>query len=140
MRKPISQTYKSLVHHKVDQEFLRMAVQYELVTGNRFQFRHDNEAVFSMVEHALMINKDKELTQLTLEFLRELPVQLRREFTDRGINTYCAASRFKRRLVSIEAPTEESSYLAEISSLSANASSKEKADRFWRMLNVNSAV
>lgn len=140
MRKPISHTYKRLVEHKIDQAFLLMAVQYELVTGNRFQFRHDNEAIFSMVEHALMIDDDKELTRLTLEFVRELPAELKREFAHRGINTNYAVSRFRRRLVSVAAPKESSGYLPEVSSLAADASYKEKADRFWRMMNVNSAM
>ncbi len=122
MSKELSETYLKLIDSNLESDFLLFALQYEIVTGNRFQFRYDNEAIFSMVQHALM-SDDRELVRLSVKLLNIMPIYLAREFNQRGIKTLGAGK-------SSTSQSEGSSSIAR---------DKASTNKFWRLLNVKNA-
>ena len=122
MSKALSETYLKLIDSNLESDFLLFALQYELVTGNRFQFRYDNEAIYSMVQHALM-SEDRELVRLSVRLLNILPVYLSREFNKRGITTLGSGKRSSGH-------TKESSAIAR---------DKSSTNKFWRLLHLKNA-
>jgi hypothetical protein len=64
---------------QVDGDFLALAAEYEAITGHPFQVGNSPQAMFYMLQQAMM-SQDKQLLMSTIDFIAQLPIALQIEF------------------------------------------------------------
>ncbi len=113
MNRQLWDSFLEQINGQVDGDFLALAAQYELVTGQPFTVSESRHVLFSMLEQAMM-TQHSQLLKLTVNFIALLPVDAQNEFR--------AFSR--RRIVSQSSKNHHSQ------------AGKQFANKMWDMLHL----
>jgi len=90
MNRQLWENFLQQINAQVEGDFLSLAQEYESVTGHPFILDNNPQALFSMLDQA-MLTQDAGLLRLTVDFIAKLPHHLQdefREFSHRRMNLH----------------------------------------------------
>ena len=79
MNRELWDVFVEQVEARVGGDFRLLVTKYEAVTGKRLKIHGGSDMLFCILEQA-MLTQHKELLQLTVRFIRKLPIDLQQEY------------------------------------------------------------
>ena len=102
-----SEHFIKQIDSQLDGDFISLSNMYQHVTGHEFNVKYNNNALFSMLQQALM-TEDKCLLKLTMEFIETLPAKLQSEFQAFSQRSHRASAAANAQSLQVTSKTEDS--------------------------------